>query len=69
MAVMRKMPRVAYQLLKTKQTYDPIRVFAQSVNHKLGPLLLLSSLREEITENPNVCDSYDCASEQHEDIS
>jgi transposase len=33
MAVMRKMLTVAYRLLKTKQTYDPAKVFAQAVSH------------------------------------
>ena len=33
MAVMRKMLMVAYRLLKTQETYDPTKVFAQPVVH------------------------------------
>ncbi len=33
MAVMRKMLAVAYRLLKSQQTYDPTKVFAQLVVH------------------------------------
>jgi hypothetical protein len=33
MAVMRKMLMVAYRLLKTQETYDPTKVFAQAVVH------------------------------------
>ena len=33
MAVMRKMLAVAYRLLKSQQTYDPTKVFAQPVVH------------------------------------
>ena len=37
MAAMRKMLMVAYRLLKTKETYDPAKVFAQPCNRNWFP--------------------------------